>query len=113
MTSVINVKRGERVRNTFVVVWDNVVFPHSSAVTDWLAALPRMSVFFLPPYLPFLNPTEKVFWGGGGSARRWKVYDHSPHDHLSSLESIFFFKSNQCWIRLSKRFFRGAFPEKT
>lgn len=64
MTTVINAKRGERVRNTFVVVWDNVVFPHSAAVTDWFAAHPRMSVLFLPPYLPFLNPTEKFLHGG-------------------------------------------------
>ena len=45
-------ERGTRNSPTFVVVWDNVAFHHSAAVTDWFAAHPRMSVLFLPPYSP-------------------------------------------------------------
>ena len=54
-------ERGARNCPTFVVVWDNVAFHH-------FAAHPRMSVLFLPPYFPFLNPIEEFF-----SAWRWKV----------------------------------------
>jgi transposase len=51
-------ERGARNSPIFVVVWDNVAFHHSAAVTDWFAALPRMSILFLPPYTPFLNSIE-------------------------------------------------------
>jgi hypothetical protein len=42
-----------------------------------------MSVVFLPPYSPFLNPIEEFV-----SAWRWKVYDHHPHDQMSLLDAM-------------------------
>lgn len=68
---------------TFVIVWDNVAFYHSAAVINWFAALPRMSVLFLSPYSPFLNPIEEFF-----SVWRWKVYNHSLHKQLSLLDAM-------------------------
>ena len=72
-----------RNRPTFVIVWDNVAFHHSHAVTEWFAAHPRMVSLFLPPYPPFLNPIEELF-----SSWRWKVYDHHPHDQMSLLDAM-------------------------
>lgn len=107
-------ERGQRARNkTFVVVWDNVAFRHSAAVTDWFAAHPKMTVLFLPPYSPFLNPTEEFF-----SAWRWKLYDHSPHDQLSLLDAMnagcgdISPETCQGWIRHSKRFFPWCFARE-
>ena len=76
-------ERGKINSPNFIVVWDNVAFHHSAAVTDWFAAHPRMSVLFLPPYIPFLNPKEEFF-----SAWRWKVNDHHPHDQMSLLDAM-------------------------
>ena len=55
-------ERDREARNspTFVVVWDNVALHHSAAVTVWFAAYPRISVLFLPPYSPLLNPIEEL-----------------------------------------------------
>ena len=72
-----------RNRPTFVIVWDNVAFHHSHAVTEWFAAHPRIVSLFLPPYSPFLNPIEELF-----STWRWKVYDHHPHDQISLLDAM-------------------------
>ncbi|KAL3973664.1 NLR family CARD domain-containing protein 3 [Sarotherodon galilaeus] len=69
---------------TFIIVWDNVAFHHSRAVTEWFAAHPRMESLFLPPYSPFLNPIEEFF-----SSWRWKI----------SAEDC------QGWIRHARRFF--------
>lgn len=99
-------ERGAGNSPTFVVVWDNVAFHHSAAVTDWFAAHPRMLVLFLPPYSPFLNPIEEFF-----SAWRWKVYDHRPHDQMSLLDAmnagcgVISPEDCQGWIRHSRRYF--------
>lgn len=55
---------GQRGRNTFVIVWDNVVFHHSALVTDWFAAHPRMSVLFFATILLFPKPHWRVFLCG-------------------------------------------------
>ena len=75
-------ERGARNSPNVVVVWDNVAFHHSAAVRLF-AAHPRMSVLFLPPFSPFLNPIEEFF-----SAWRWKVYDHHSHDQMSLLDAM-------------------------
>ncbi|XP_051570452.1 uncharacterized protein LOC127450403 isoform X1 [Myxocyprinus asiaticus] len=67
----------------YVIVWDNVSFHHSNTVREWFVAHPRFLMEFLPPYSPFLYPTEEFF-----SAWRWKVYDHRPHDQLSLLGAM-------------------------
>jgi hypothetical protein len=51
-----------RNRPTFVIIWDNVAFHQSRAVTEWFAAHPRMVSLFLPRYSPLLNPTEEVYF---------------------------------------------------
>ena len=69
----------EKNQPTFLIVWDNVAFHHSHAVSEWFAAHPRMVSLFLPPYSPFLNPIEELF-----SLWRWKVYDLHPHIKCTS-----------------------------
>ncbi|KAL3969266.1 beta-galactoside alpha-2,3-sialyltransferase (sialyltransferase 4A) [Sarotherodon galilaeus] len=95
-----------RVVLAFIIVWDNVAFHHSRAVTEWFAAHPRMESLFLPPYSPFLNPIEEFF-----SSWRWKVYDHHPHDQMSLLDAMnagcLEISAEDCqgWIRHPRRFF--------
>ncbi len=67
----------------YVVVWDNASFHRTNIVKDWFAALERMTVEFLPPYSPFLNPIEEFF-----SAWRWKVYDLRPQVQMSLLNGM-------------------------
>ncbi|XP_049336457.1 uncharacterized protein LOC125802431 [Astyanax mexicanus] len=54
----------------YVIVWDNVSFHHAVQVREWFTRNQEFLNVFLPPYSPFLNPTEEFF-----SAWRWKVYD--------------------------------------
>ncbi len=61
-------QEGENIR-TFVIIWDNVAFHHSQAITTWFEVHPRLVSLFLPPYSPFLSPIEEFF-----SAWRWKVF---------------------------------------
>ncbi len=56
-----------------VVVWDNVSFHWTDIVRDWFAAHERITVVFLPPYSPFLNPVEEFFQHGGG---KYMIIDH-------------------------------------
>lgn len=90
----------------YVIIWDNVAFHHSRAVTGWFDAHPRMMFHFLAPYSPFLNPIEEFF-----SAWRWKVFDHRPHDQMSLLDAMdaacqdITAEHCQGWIRHAKRFF--------
>lgn len=53
-----------------VVIWDNASWHTSQKIRHWLAAhnqqaagqgLPRLFVYCLPTYSPWLNPTEAVF----------------------------------------------------
>ncbi len=44
------------------VVWCNVSFYRTSIVRDWFAAHEKITVEFSPPYSPFLNPIEEVFF---------------------------------------------------
>ncbi|KAI2652464.1 Protein FAM243A [Labeo rohita] len=89
----------------YVVVWDNVSF-RTNIVRDWFAAHERITVEFLPPYSPFLNPIEEFF-----SAWRWKVYDHRPQDQMSLLDTMNAacedITADHCrgWVRHSRRFF--------
>ncbi|XP_039598918.1 uncharacterized protein LOC120521189 [Polypterus senegalus] len=90
----------------YVITWDYVAFHHSRAVTAWFNAHPRMMSHFLAPYSPFLNPIEEFF-----SARKWKVFDHRPHDQMSLLDAMdaacqdITAEHCQGWIRHGKRFF--------
>ncbi|XP_059404951.1 uncharacterized protein LOC132140157 [Carassius carassius] len=89
-----------------VVVWDNVSFHRTNSVRDWFAAHERITVEFLPPYSPFLNPIEEFF-----SAWRWKVYDHRPQNQMSLLDAMNAacedITADHCrgWVRHSRRFF--------
>ena len=44
---------------------------------------PQFVVLYLPPYSPFLNPTEEFF-----SAWRWKVYDRQPYARMPLLQAM-------------------------
>nr|XP_015821056.1 uncharacterized protein LOC107389438 [Nothobranchius furzeri] len=91
---------------TYIIVWDNVAFHHSHAVTEWFVAHPRMESLFLPPYSPFLNPIEEFF-----ASWRWKVFDHHPHDQMSLLDAMYAgcldISAVDCqgWIRHARRVF--------
>uniref|UniRef100_A0A1A8NVX0 DDE superfamily endonuclease n=1 Tax=Nothobranchius rachovii TaxID=451742 RepID=A0A1A8NVX0_9TELE len=82
---------------TYIIVWDNVAFHHSHAVTEWFVAHPRMES---------LNPIEEFF-----ASWRWKVYDHHPHDQMSLLDAMYAgcldIPAVDCqgWIRHARRFF--------
>ncbi len=69
--------------SNYVVVWDNVSFHRTNIVRDWLAAHERITVEFLPPYSPFINPIEEFF-----SVWRWKVCDNRPQDQMSLLGAM-------------------------
>ncbi len=47
------------------------------------AAHERITVEFLPPYSPFINPIEEFF-----SVWRWKVCDNRPQDQMSLLGAM-------------------------
>uniref|UniRef100_A0A1A8IV12 DDE superfamily endonuclease n=1 Tax=Nothobranchius kuhntae TaxID=321403 RepID=A0A1A8IV12_NOTKU len=93
-------------RTMYVVVWDNVSFHHSAVVRQCFAAHGRMLMEFLPPYTPFLNPTEEFF-----SSWRWKVYDRHPHTQMALLAAMdaacddITAESCRGWIRHSRRYF--------
>jgi hypothetical protein len=44
-----------------IVVWDNGSMHKGQAMRDLLAEFPRLSVEWLPPYAPELNPVEQVW----------------------------------------------------
>lgn len=70
-------------RNRYVVAWDNVRFHRAAPVQNWFADHPPFLVQYLPPYSPFLNPTEEFFleW-------RWKVYDRQPFVRMTLVQAI-------------------------
>ncbi len=68
--------------SNYVVVWDNVSFHRTNIVRDWFAAHERITVEFLPPYSPFINPIEEFF-----SVWR-KVCDNRPQDQMSLLGAM-------------------------
>ena len=67
LTQLVANYRGKRY---LVIIWDNASWHTSQKVRCWLAAynqqaagqgLPRLFVYGLPTYSPWLNPTEAVF----------------------------------------------------
>ncbi|XP_041102761.1 uncharacterized protein LOC121314041 [Polyodon spathula] len=90
----------------YVVIWDNVSFHRAALVRNWFIDHPQFIVLYLPPYSPFLHPTEEFF-----SARRWKVHDCHPLPCMPLLQAM----EDACgevdveafggWIRHSRRFF--------
>ena len=44
-----------------VVVWDNLGTHRSARMRRYLAARDWLTVFYLPPYTPELNPVESVW----------------------------------------------------
>lgn len=49
-------------RGNVILVWDRLNAHRGAAVKLWRTAYPRLSVEWLPPYAPELNPMEYV-WG--------------------------------------------------
>lgn len=90
----------------YTVIWDNVSFHRSALVQNWFQHHPQLTVLYLPPYSPFLNPMEEFF-----SAWRWKVYDLQPQAQVPLIQAM----EDACdqvdaaavqgWIRHSRRFF--------
>jgi transposase len=71
-------------RGNVVLVWDRLNAHRSAQVQLWRAAYPRLSIEWLPPYAPELNPVEYV-WGylkghrlaNHGLCELDEVYDHA------------------------------------
>ncbi len=90
----------------YFVVWDNVSFHRSALVQNWFQQHPHFTVLYLPPYSPFLNPTEEFF-----SAWRWKVYDLRLQAEVPLIQAMeeacdqMEVAAMQGWIRHSRRFF--------
>ena len=66
----------------FVIVWDNVSFHRANVIREWFAVHQRMLMDFIPPYSPFLNPSEEFF------SFLWKENDHRPQDQMSLLAAM-------------------------
>lgn len=43
----------------YTVIWDNVSFHRSALVQNWFQHHPHLTVLYLLPYSPFLNPIEE------------------------------------------------------
>lgn len=73
-------------------------------VTEWFTAHPGMMSLFLPPYSPFLNPTEKIF-----SSQKWKVWDCQQQDQMSFLAAL---SAGCVWTFLQKTARDGSGMQK-
>ena len=59
-----------------------VQFSGMSVYFRTVASVTKQIVLVLPPYSPFLRPTEELFsW-------RLTLFDHQPHDQISLLEIV-------------------------
>ncbi|XP_061591431.1 uncharacterized protein LOC133456827 [Cololabis saira] len=91
----------------FVVIWDNVSFHRAARVQEWFQDHQNVSVLYLPPYSPFLNPIEEFF-----SAWRWKVYERNTQTRVTLLQAMeeacadVSPESCQGFMRHSRRFFQ-------
>ncbi|XP_049340786.1 uncharacterized protein LOC125804931 [Astyanax mexicanus] len=90
----------------YVIVWDNVSFHHAVQVREWFTRNQEFLNVFLPPYSPFLNPTEEFF-----SAWRWKVYDRQPYTRENLLQAMELACNDigvdacQAWIRHTRSYY--------
>ncbi|XDV24289.1 hypothetical protein PO909_028507 [Leuciscus waleckii] len=73
----------EMLQMQYTVIWDNVSFHRSALVQNWFQHHPQLTVLYLPPYSPFLNPMEEFF-----SAWRWKVYDLQPQAQVLLIQAM-------------------------
>lgn len=44
------------------IILDNFSIHKAKAVQEWLASHPRVRLYYLPCYMPQLNPAEKIWW---------------------------------------------------
>lgn len=51
----------KHLRNKVIVVWDNGPMHKGAAIRQLLADFPRLSIEYLPPYAPELNPVEQLW----------------------------------------------------
>jgi hypothetical protein len=63
-------------RGHVIVVWDNLGAHRSRAVREFVARHPRLSLEYLPPYAPELNPVDHLW----GHMKRGEVVNHSAED---------------------------------
>ncbi len=95
----------QRDQMQYIVIWDKVAFYHFALVQNWFNT-PTITVQYLPPYTPFLNPIKEFF-----SAWRWKVYDLRPYVQMALIQAMeeacdqIEAASIQGWICHSKIFF--------
>ena len=66
------------------LVVDNAPWYKSKSLASFLAANPRLSLFFVPPYSPELNPVENLWKWMKSKISRNKYY-HKLHDLLEAL----------------------------
>ena len=67
---LVSLTKAHATKKYLVVVWDNASWHKAHAVAHWLQehnatararGRPRLFVFFLPTYSPWLNPVEAIF----------------------------------------------------
>jgi DDE superfamily endonuclease len=72
----------QQLRGNIVLIWDNDTAHRDAAMKDLLATRPWLTVFYLPPYTPTLNPVEGLW-----SALKRSLANLAPHstDALAAL----------------------------
>jgi transposase len=45
-----------------IMVLDNVAYHHAKKLKLWLQSVPKLELFYLPPYSPNLNAVERAWW---------------------------------------------------
>ena len=92
---------------------DNVSFHKSKEVTDWFEASIHTQML-LPPYSPFLNPTEEVFSKMKRDVGRW--HSMTRRTLLDAIEAALHgITATYCqgWIRPSQSFFDACLDRES
>ena len=69
-----------------IMVLDNVAYHHAKKLKLWLQTVPKLELFYLPPYSPNLNAVERAWW-----YMRKKI-THHRHTHSLKERKIAFWK---------------------
>ncbi len=92
-----------------MLLFGTMSFHRALQVREWFNMNQGFINLCLPPYSPFLNPTEEFF-----SSWRWKVYERQPYTRVNLLQAIELacgdigVEACQAWIRHARGFFPGC-----
>jgi transposase len=87
-----------------IIVLDNVAYHHAKKLKLWLQSVPKLELFYLPPYSPNLNAIERAWWYMRKSITHhrytqslqerkiafWKMFSHfqKPNEELRKICEI-------------------------